>query len=219
MSLCVFVVLFRDLSLLACVVMCLLCFCVVLRACVLVDAFGCLLSVRLFGVVVLFCDLALVVCRTVFVVCLCCSVCSCVGCFIRVFALCVFVRCWLFCVLALLACVAMCLLVCCVVLCAPALDVALGCLIYVSVFGVAVLLFVLDLCVSACVCCVYVLFGVLVLSGVVLCVSVVSMSVCAWCAFVLFCVLVFLVVTFGCLRSVRLFCVDVLFCVLALLVS
>ena len=45
-----------------CVVMCLLCFCVVLGACVLVDYFGCLLSVRLFGVGALCCVLVLLVC-------------------------------------------------------------------------------------------------------------------------------------------------------------
>ena len=42
--------------------MCLLCFCVFPGACVLVDSFGWLLSVRLFGVVVSFCVLVLLVC-------------------------------------------------------------------------------------------------------------------------------------------------------------
>ena len=69
----------------------LLCFCVVLCACALVAAFGCLLSVRLLGAVVLFYVLALLVCRHVFVALLCCSVCLRFGWFFRVFAFCAFV--------------------------------------------------------------------------------------------------------------------------------
>ena len=42
--------------------MCLLSFCVVMCDCDVVVAFGCLISVRLFGVVVLFCALELLVC-------------------------------------------------------------------------------------------------------------------------------------------------------------
>ena len=73
--------------------MCLLCFGVGLCACVLVDAFGCLLYVRLFGGVVLCCGLDLLVCRYVFVVLLCCSVCLCCVCCFRAFVFCAFVWC------------------------------------------------------------------------------------------------------------------------------
>ena len=62
--------------------MCLLCACLVLCACVLVFAFGCLISARLSDVVVLFGVLALLVCvgQCVVVCCVFVAVCFCVVC-------------------------------------------------------------------------------------------------------------------------------------------